>query len=374
MSGEIHLWAPGFAAFGGGVAAFSRELALALAEKGTVHLLGKHDIDGAWGGLPLRGSGSVPERLRTVHFTAILLATGCSHRPRLIVSTHVHFGPAAQLLRRAFSVPYVLVAHGIEIGPDLGALRRRALSAAASVWAVSRWTRERLLACGLPRDRIRIVPNTVPAAALTPSEPVPNLRARHSINREDRVLLAVARLDSRERYKGHDQLLRALPAVARAVGPLRCLIVGTGDDEVRLRTLAAESGVERLVTFCGFVPDHELPAYYDLADAFAMPSTGEGFGVVFLEAMARGTPVLGGNRDGTRDALADGELGLLVDPESVDSIAQGLVRLLSRRGPALWFDREKLRKRCLEVHGREAFRSRVREALYSLEGAPTRAR
>ena len=103
------------------------------------------------------------------------------------------------------------------------------------------------------------------------------------------------------------------PSLAR-VPDAAYLIVGSGDDQPRLERLAREAGVGDRVVFAGQVADAELADYFALADVFAMPSTGEGFGIVFLEAAASGLPVIGGNRDGSVDALADGRIGRLVDP------------------------------------------------------------
>ena len=142
---------------------------------------------------------------------------------------------------------------------------------------------------------------------------------------------------------------------------MRYLIAGKGEDRERLEVMASELGVSDSVTFAGFVPDEELADHYRLADVFAMPSTGEGFGIVFLEAMGCGTPVLGGDLDGSVDALDNGKLGLLVDPMSVNAIAEGLISLLRKEGSALWFDRENLSNALREKYGREAFRQRVAE-------------
>ena len=74
--------------------------------------------------------------------------------------------------------------------------------------------------------------------------------------------------------------------------------------------------------------DEEIVDYYNLCDIFVIPSKGEGFGIVYLEALACGKPVIGGNQDGAIDALCNGELGLLIDPDSVDEIASNLSDIL----------------------------------------------
>ncbi len=368
VSKDIHLWAPTFRTFGGGIAAFSRELALALdTPEYRLLLCGRDDRDGLWNGSPVRGAGAVPTALRKLGFACRLFGMVFRHRPALIISTHLNFAPVALLANYLLGVRYVVVAHGIDVHPGLSSLRKLALRRADAVWAVSRWTRERVLELGVALDRVRVLSNTVDDRRFDIGQDTAALRRRHEIGANERVLLTVARLDPVEQYKGYDTVLRALPALKSAVGPVRYLLVGTGEDRARVEHLARELGVSTAVTFCGFVPDAELPDYYRLADVFVMPSRGEGFGIVFLEAMACGTPVLGGNEDGTRDALADGALGVLADPGDAVAIATELQRLLEHQGQAMWFQPAALRAECLALHGRPAFARRVSDALDALD-------
>src|SRR5690606_18991980 len=107
------------------------------------------------------------------------------------------------------------------------------------------------------------------------------------------VIVSVGRLDRRERYKGQDRVIAALPELAAAgLDPLY-LVAGSGDDQPRLEALAAAGGVAHRTRFLGKVPAADLPDLYRAADVFALPSTGEGFGIVFLEAMACGAPAVG---------------------------------------------------------------------------------
>ncbi len=116
------------------------------------------------------------------------------------------------------------------------------------------------------------------------------------------------------------------------------------------------------MTLAGFVPDAELPDYYGLGDLFAMPSKREGFGIVYLEAMACGIPAIAGDRDGARDALVEGELGVLVDPDDVAEFARAAVEVLSGRHPnRLLYDPDELRRRVIERFGPESFRRRLGE-------------
>ena len=159
--------------------------------------------------------------------------------------------------------------------------------------------------------------------------------------------------------------MQALPAVRAACGPVRYIIVGHGDDRARVEAIAHEWGVADAIVFAGFVPDEELADHYRLADVFAMPSTGEGFGIVFLEAMACGTPVLAGDVDGSVDAVDHGRLGRTVDPNDVSAIAEGLIALLQGDGPSWWFDREALHRAVIGRFGRAAYLKELR-ALFPL--------
>jgi glycosyltransferase involved in cell wall biosynthesis len=107
------------------------------------------------------------------------------------------------------------------------------------------------------------------------------------------------------------------------------IIVGDGDDRSRLESLARECGVVDQVCFAGRVAPEQLPDYYRLADVLVMPSTGEGFGIVFLEAMASGVRVIGGNQDGSVDPLADGQLGRAIDPNNAQELISAICATLS---------------------------------------------
>jgi len=168
-------------------------------------------------------------------------------------------------------------------------------------------------------------------------EPARNGRHEYPLS-EERVVLTVARMDSSEQYKGHDVVLRALPSVVARVPNLIYMIAGGGDDRCRLEALARELGVTHHVVFAGEISDSELSALYQRSEIFVLPARtvldvsnpkGEGFGIVFLEAMAFGKPVIGPNRGAPVEIIRDGENGLLVDPEDPTSVANALVKLLN---------------------------------------------
>ncbi len=132
-----------------------------------------------------------------------------------------------------------------------------------------------------------------------------------------RILLTAGRMSSREQYKGHERVITALPHLVAAGHDIVYLIVGEGDDRERLEDLVRERKLENYVRFLGPVSASHLVSAYRMADLFVMPSTGEGFGIVFLEAMACGTPALGLAVAGARDALGEGTLGIAVSEEEL---------------------------------------------------------
>jgi glycosyltransferase involved in cell wall biosynthesis len=362
---RVDVWAPSFVQFGGGITAFSRELAIALERAGMdVRLFALHDRSTSWERRAVVGCGAFG-RLRRVAFACRVLGGAIRRRPDVIVVTHTHFGPLARVAKALSRSRYAIVAHGVEVQSQLSRSRLTAIRRAERVLAVSTWTKERALSIGVSDSKIDVVGNSVDEHRFTVGAAPQSLRDRYGLAEDQRVVLTVARLHTSEGYKGYDAVIRALPALRTLVPSVRYLIAGDGDDRARVEAVASANGVRDLVTFCGFVPDHELADHYRLADVFVMPSRGEGFGIVFLESMACGTPVIAGDCDGSRDALMHGALGRLVDTFDVDALASAMRSVLSKEGKWWWFDRAELRRRVLLAHGRPEFSNRCVAAIRS---------
>ncbi|MFT3722167.1 MAG: glycosyltransferase [Hyphomonadaceae bacterium] len=176
-------------------------------------------------------------------------------------------------------------------------------------------------------------------------------RARFNLSETDLVLLSVGRLDKRERYKGHNRVLAELTRLpARPGQTIRYLVAGDGDDLTNIEAEARRLGVLGRVQFLGHVETSLLPDLYRAADLFALPSLGEGFGIVFLEAMACGTPAIGLASGGAPDALGDGELGICI---AAQTFAPELARAVYMPRP----DPEILSARVQERFGKDTFRT-----------------
>ena len=131
-----------------------------------------------------------------------------------------------------------------------------------------------------------------------------------------------------ERYKGHDQLIEAWPRVVALVPDAQLVFVGDGDDAPRLRRKAAESRAGTHILFTGFVPKATLDELYRRAALFALPSRGEGFGLVYLEAMTHRLACIGSVHDAAREVIVDGQTGRLVQQDDIDGLADTLTTLL----------------------------------------------
>jgi phosphatidylinositol alpha-1,6-mannosyltransferase len=251
----------------------------------------------------------------------------------------------------------VIQTHGIEAWSRPSRLERWVCEQAAMILSVSRHTRAKVLAWAvISPERVLVVPNTVDDC-YTPGDGSA-LRSEWQLEGK-KVLLTVGRMSVTERYKGHDRVIEALPSLIAARHDVVYVIVGEGDDRSRLERLAKDAGVSSRVRFVGALSRETLIMAYRMADLFVMPSTGEGFGIAFLEAMACGTPALGFNVDGSRDALADGELGTSANQ---NDLAGAISEALARPRP----DPDALYYAVQVRFGRASFRSRITTAFTEL--------
>jgi len=250
------------------------------------------------------------------------LAPGPIH---FVVCGHINLLPLAWLVSYIRGCPMAVIVHGIEAWqPHRSWLVRTLLPHVHTIVAVSRYTVDRMRAWSdLPESRFRILPNCVDLETFAPKPRNTQLAQRLGLIGR-RVLLTVGRLVSKERYKGFDEVIDVLPELLREMPDLAYVIVGDGDDKPRLEAKARAACVADRIVFTGFVSEGEKIDLYNLADAYVMPSRGEGFGIVYLEALACGVPAIGSLLDGSRDALRDGLLGQLVDPRDPRQIVEAI--------------------------------------------------
>jgi phosphatidylinositol alpha-1,6-mannosyltransferase len=287
-------------------------------------------------------AGRWPGGARNLALDTVAVVDALRFRPQATLSVHLVASPAAAAIRHAVGARTVQYFHAKEIGhrPRLAAFAAR--HAHASV-AVSAYTAGLLAAVGAPPRDVHLIPPGVdlpaaPAPAPAAQEPAAELAlaAEGRLAGRRPTFVTIARLE--DRYKGHDVLVEALPLVRVRVPDVEWVVIGDGPLRAELEARARARGVADSVRFLGAVPDAERDRWLSAADVLAMPSrlpgdglAGEGFGIVYLEAGAHGTPVVAGNVAGALDAVADGESGLLVDPTDPRAVADAIVRLLLDR-------------------------------------------
>ena len=269
-----------------------------------------------------------------VRFLLSAITAAITWSPDLMICAHVGLAPAARLIQKLTGVRFWVVLYGIEVWGDLPVMKLNALRAAQRYVAITRFTLDATIARhGLERHRELILPPTLPKGRS------PSLRTDDLASKclTQPMVLTVGRIEASERYKGHDVMLEAWPAVLRKVPDAFYWIVGDGDDRRRLESRARELGIANSVHFAGAVSTEELDVCYDRCSVFAMPARtelsssvpcGEGFGIVFLEAMAHGRPVVGPRLGAPAEFIRSGEHGLLVDPTDSREVAEALIELL----------------------------------------------
>jgi phosphatidylinositol alpha-1,6-mannosyltransferase len=242
---------------------------------------------------------------------------------------HVGLAKAYRTIPRTVRRPYGVFLNGIEVwDPDLDDHRRAALRSAAARIAISTHTAKRVHTTHPDVGPI----HACPLALLRPLETSPESADKSVLARlRDRSVAIVGRISASERYKGHDQLIEAWPGVLAEVPDAQLVIVGEGDDRQRLEEKARAYGIAAHVLFTGFVSDATLRHLLERTALFSMPSRGEGFGLVYLEAMAANRPCVGSTVDAAADIIVDGETGFLVDPADAQHLASCIARLLLDR-------------------------------------------
>jgi phosphatidylinositol alpha-1,6-mannosyltransferase len=271
-------------------------------------------------------------------FAMKAILAGLKHHT--IVLGHINLLPIAYAIK--FYLPsrrIILLAHGIEVWRPLTVLQRHFLNKHTEIWAVSEFTRNRLINENrINPNNIKVLPNcldpffSVPLSIAKPAI----LLNRYKIKAGQPLLLTLCRLSVSEHKKGYDLIIKCLPSLLNKYPTLKYILAGPCDviEKQRLEVLIDKLNLHQHITLAGFIPEAELTDHFILADVFIMPSQKEGFGLVLIEAAACGCRVIGGNLDGSAEALLEGKLGGLVDPNSSDQISNAVQSALSNRRTA----------------------------------------
>ncbi|ALA59899.1 glycosyltransferase family 4 protein [Nitrospira moscoviensis] len=343
----------------GGIEKYNKDFVYALSQAGaTISLVQRRE-----GGFMAKAS-----------FLCRFLFTFVQHRPDIIFCGHLNFSPVCIILKSIWGTPYTLALYGIEVIKVNGLLKRQGVLGAQLIITISEYTKDLILR-QFPekKDQIFMLPSAVDGSIFHIKEKSQSLIEKFNIAGRP-VILSLARLATSE-HKGQDRVLRSFPRVLKRIPDAVYLIVGSGHDD-RVNTLLHESSVlDGSVIVAGPISDSERVDYYNLADVFVLPSKFEGFGIVFIESLACGVPVVASDGYGCREGLLNGEIGLLVNPDDTKMIADTIVEVLEKRASERFCDREYLRRRTLEVYGMAAWNERVKMLLDLLcQSEPVKAR
>jgi phosphatidylinositol alpha-1,6-mannosyltransferase len=238
------------------------------------------------------------------------------------------------IINKITGIPYYVYIFGAEFRQHkwLNWLKRRILNNARAIMPIADFIKSEAINAGVRnKNFIKINPG-VNLDIFHPGMDCEIVISQYGLKGK-KIILTVARFD---RNKGVDIAIKSLPSVLEKVPNAVYLVLGSGPCEQEWRRLVKTMGLEEKVIFGGFIPNEELPVYYNACDVFLLATRAlkefgyvEGFGIVFIEANACGKPVVGGDVGGVSEAIIDAVTGILVNPLSTEEISEALVKLLA---------------------------------------------
>lgn len=237
----------------------------------------------------------------------------------------------ATSIKKLRGKPYLITIQGGSITPGYKKnlsgriakkLQQWSFRSADAVHVISRKLREQTEQLGAHNPIV--IPNGVNASIFRPLNKAA-LRKKHGFLQDEKIIVGVARLIPR---KGIDYLIRATAKVAQHLPNLRLLIIGDGIQRAELEKLILQVELAAKAQILGIVSHDQVPQYFSMADVFVIPSLYEPLGIVTIEAMACGVPVIGTEVDGIPDVIEDGKNGILVPPGDDEQLAEAIMKLL----------------------------------------------
>lgn len=255
----------------------------------------------------------------------LLTVVPAIRRAGTVLFGHVNFSPLALLTSAPAKSLFV---YGVDVWHALPALKKLGVGRMHRLFSISSFTAQSMGSLNrIERSRFNLLPLTLDPAYVDRGNRHTGSRCELDLPNGP-MLLTVSRLSTSDAYKNIDRLIQALPPIFDRFPEAFSVIIGDGSDRARLERLSHDFGIASKVFFRGSVSDDLLPAYYKNCDIFVLPSTKEGFGIVFLEAMYYGKPCIGANWGGVPEVVANNYTGILVDSPSPANIQNALRRSL----------------------------------------------
>jgi glycosyltransferase involved in cell wall biosynthesis len=254
---------------------------------------------------------------------------------------HAHFlfpsGLAGFLHKKVFPKPCVVTMHGADIqieksvgyglrlDPRLDLMIKLTLKTADALIAPSKLVAVEAMKSGASPLRTHVIPNGVNIHKFNPSVNGDKVRKKLGIKPEDPVVLTLSRFHPK---KGYQFLVKAIPLVIRKHPETKFIFCGKGSEKEKIVNLVQSFGISENVIFTGFIDETNKPMYYAMSDIFVLPSLAESAGIVILEALASGKPVIASNTGNIAEIIHDGLSGILIRPEDPNQIAQAIIKYL----------------------------------------------
>jgi phosphatidylinositol alpha-1,6-mannosyltransferase len=243
-----------------------------------------------------------------------------------ILCGHINLLPIATLFHKIHNSPIHLILHGYEAWTKPNYLRHKCVKYVNQYWPVSKFTWERFITWSKASPKkFNSMSNSIDLTRFKKPTNETSISHKYALHGK-RILMTVGRMSASEKYKGFDQVLTALPNIIRKNDKIIYLVVGDGDDFERLRQKSIDLGISKHVVFTGYVSEQEKLDLYRCAEIYVMPSQAEGFGIVYLEALASGLTVIGGSVDASPEVLQNGAWGYLVNPHDISSISSTILK------------------------------------------------
>ncbi len=253
----------------------------------------------------------------------------------VVILSHFNLLLAAWLIKKINpKTKIILIAHGIEVWDKLNYRHTKMLHCCDRIISVSSFTKNKIMQLhNLPEEKCKVLNNCIDPFLEKPAIKLKSevLTKRYGILKEDIVLLTLTRLSLKDRYKGYSFVLMALKEIVKTKKNIKYILAGSYEtnENKYIENLIEEYKLKNNVVITGFIAEEELSDHFSLADIYVMPSVKEGFGIVFVEAMYYGVPVIAANADGSTDALLQGKLGILTNPENENEIITAINKMLN---------------------------------------------
>ncbi len=302
-----------------------------------------------------------------VKFTAEAIKLG--RQCHTVILSHINLasiGLAIKLLNPKCRV--ILIAHGIEVWRPLFLLKKILLKKCDTIICVSEYTRKEIFKLhNVKADKCVVINNALDPHMQLPTQlDKPNaILQRYGLTNQNDVLFTLARLANTEQYKGYDQVIKILSDLKKQFPLLKYVLAGPYDvdEQQRIKQITEHYNAEDIVVLTGFINENELTDHFLMADLFVLPSKKEGFGIVFIEAMACGLQVICGNADGSVDAIKGGKLGKAINPDDAVELQNEIEKHLKNRAPLT--SRAALQKECEGYFNSETYSNQLKKLLIS---------